>query len=156
MNSLHPSIRAVWTIRYALWSALVFAGALVRDVVAFIDSSSDLPPAGVLTVLALLGGIAVTVVAPRLRYRRWKYELRPEELYLEQGVFTRVRTVVPLRRVQHLDVSQGILEREYELARFIVHTAGTRASTVLLPGLHIDEANRLHDTVKAYVLEEAR
>ena len=154
MMTLHPSVRKVWTIRYGIWAFVITAAAGFRDVIALLGGDAWTPP-GVLTAVALTGGLAFTLIAPRLQYRRWSYELRDEGLFIEHGVFTRVKTVVPLRRVQHLDVSQGILEREFELGRFIVHTAGTRASTVLVPGLHIDEANRLHDEVKAYVVEDA-
>ena len=155
MKRLHPHIQSVWRIRYAIWAAIAVIGAGVRDVASWISDSGNFPPPGVLTLIAIVGGVAVILIVPRLRYRYWKYELREEELFLEYGVLTRVRTVVPLGRVQHLDVSQGVLEREFELGRFIVHTAGTRASTVEIPGLHIDEANHLHDTVKGFVVEDA-
>ena len=155
MKQLDPRIQFVWRIRYAIWTVIAVIAAGVRDVASWISGSGDFPPPGVLTLLAIALGAGVILFVPRLRYRYWKYELREEELFLEYGVLTRVRTVVPLRRVQHLDVSQGILEREFELGRFIVHTAGTRASTVEIPGLHIDEANHLHDTVKGFVVEDS-
>jgi uncharacterized protein len=65
-----------------------------------------------------------------------------------------VRPVVPLRRIQHIDVSQNLIEREFELGKLIVHTAGTRGNTVIVPGLRIDEAERLRDRIKHYVLED--
>jgi hypothetical protein len=33
-----------------------------------------------------------------LRYRSWTYEVRDDAIYLERGVLTRVRTVVPFVR----------------------------------------------------------
>jgi membrane protein YdbS with pleckstrin-like domain len=65
-----------------------------------------------------------------------------------------VRTVVPLRRIQHLDVSQDIIEREFDLGKLIVHTAGTRSSDVVLPGLDFEEAERLRDELKNFILED--
>lgn len=155
MNPLHPSIRSVWRIRYALWSLLLLAGAAIRDIIGLLGRGESFPPPGVLTALVLVVGLLAVILVPRLQYRYWRYELSAEELFLERGVLTRVRTVVPLRRIQHLDVSQSVLEREFELGRLIVHTAGTRASTVALPGLHIDDANRLYDQVKTYVVDDA-
>ena len=155
MNALHPSVQTVWRIRYGIWMLLLTIAAAVRDVSAWVVGMEGFPPPGILSGVAIVGGILVTLIVPRLQYRYWRYELQNEELHVHHGVLTRVRTVVPLRRVQHLDVSQGLLEREFDLGRFIVHTAGTRASTVEIPGLHIDEANRLHDTVKAFVVEDA-
>lgn len=97
----------------------------------------------------------MVVVLPLLRYRFWRYGLRTEELYLERGILNRVRTIVPLRRIQHLDVSQDVLEREFDLGKLIVHTAGSRSSEVVLPGLNYEEAQALRDTLKNYILEDA-
>jgi uncharacterized protein len=72
-----------------------------------------------------------------------------------RGVFNRVFTIVPLRRIQHLDVSQDIFEREYDLGKLIIHTAGTRSSEVILPGLAIEEAERLRDEMKKVITDEA-
>ena len=66
-----------------------------------------------------------------------------------------MRIVVPLRRVQHLDVTQGLVEREYGVGTLVVHTAGTRDATVSVPGLPYAEAERLRDAVQAHVLDDA-
>ena len=73
---------------------------------------------------------------------------------LVRGIINRVTTIVPLRRVQHLDVSQDIIEKEYALGKLIVHTAGTRSSEVILPGLLYHEAERLRDRIKLYITDE--
>ncbi len=154
MRSLDPSVKKVWTIKLAAtWAALAF-GAFVYDVFQLFDADALLP-FGLLPALVLLLGGALTLVVPRLRYRFWRFDLRAEELYLERGIWNRVRTVVPLRRIQHLDVSQDVIERNFDLGRLVVHTAGARSSDVVLPGLHIDEAERLRDQVKHYITEDA-
>ena len=154
MHPLDPAIKTVWTIKLALgWAVLVLA-ALTYDVLQFFEPDRW-APFGVLTGLVLALGVALALVLPRLRYRFWRFDLRPEELYLERGVWNRVRTIVPLRRIQHLDVSQDVLERNYGLGKLIVHTAGTRSSDVVLPGLQYEEAERLRDEVKHYITEDA-
>lgn len=69
-------------------------------------------------------------------------------------MLVRVRTIVPLRRVQHLDIAQDLIEREFGLARIVLHTAGTRHSAVVLPGLRQEQAEALRDAIKRYLLEE--
>ncbi len=154
MQPLDPAVKTVWTIKLAVFWAVLTVGTLVYDVVQLFDRSRALP-FGLLPGLVGALGMAITLVVPRLRYRFWRYERRPEELYLERGIWNRVRTVVPLRRIQHLDVSQDVLERNFDLGKLIVHTAGTRSSDVVLPGLRIDEAERLRDELKHYITEDA-
>ena len=154
MHPLDPAIKTVWAIKQALgWGVLVLA-ALTYDVLQFFEPDRWVP-FGVLTAVALAFGMTMALALPRLRYRFWRFDLRPEELYLERGVWNRVRTIVPLRRIQHLDVSQDVLERNYGLGKLIVHTAGARSGDVVLPGLRYEEAERLRDEVKHYITEDA-
>ena len=155
MRSLEPAIKTIWTIKFASLLGSLFIGVLLYEVYIYFSRASFALPTGVLTGVFLLIGILITVIVPRLSYKYWRFDLRPEELYLERGILNRVRTIVPLRRIQHLDVSQNILEREFNLSKLIVHTAGSRSSDVVLPGLRFDEAEKLRDDVKRYILEDA-
>ncbi|MDX1429820.1 MAG: PH domain-containing protein [Rhodothermales bacterium] len=153
LQELHPSARKVWTIKTLLvLSVLVFA-ALIYDATMFFSDDRGLPP-GAASLAALIVAVALAFTLPRLWYRFWRYSLRGEELFLRRGIFNRVSTIVPLRRIQHLDVSQDIIEREFELGKLIVHTAGTRSSDVVLPGLAFSEAERLRDELKNFILED--
>ncbi len=153
MRQLDPAIKKVWMIKLAFgWAMVVFA-VLIYDVFQLFGPNRW-PPFMMTGLVSLIGG-TLTLVLPHLRYRFWRFDLRPEELYLERGIWNRVRTIVPLRRIQHLDVSQDVLERNFGLGKLIVHTAGTRSSDVVLPGLRYEEAERLRDEVKHYITEDA-
>jgi membrane protein YdbS with pleckstrin-like domain len=154
MRPLDPAIKKVWTIKLAAGWALLLISVLVWDVVKLFDQDRALP-FGVLSGGILLLGLVFVFGLPRLRYRFWRFNLSTDELYLERGVWNRVRTVVPLRRIQHLDVSQDVVERNFDLGKLIVHTAGARSSDVVLPGLSYEEAERLRDEVKHYITEDA-
>ena len=114
-------------------------------------------PTRVLIVLGVIItlGVLRAGIYPLLRYRFWRYELRDEDLRLVRGIWRRVDTIVPLRRIQHLDVAQDILERNFDLGSLVVHTAGTRSSSVTLPGLLHTEASRLRDELKQFIREPA-
>lgn len=152
-HPLHPSIRTIWTIKLAALSAILVIFAFFYDLTHLLSGDGALPVGTVTGGVLLLSGL-FSFFWPRLRYRVWRFELRPEELFLEHGVLNRVRTIVPLRRIQHLDVSQDLLEREFSLGRLVVHTAGSRSSDVVVPGLVLDEAERIRDEVKRYILDD--
>jgi membrane protein YdbS with pleckstrin-like domain len=152
LRSLDASVRIIWGLKYAgAWTVFLFA-VFFYDLTHLFGSSWL--PFGVMSGAVLVVGLLYSIGWPHLRYGRWGFELRPEELYLEHGVITNVRTIVPLRRIQHLDVSQDLLEREFGLGRLIVHTAGSRSSDVVIPGLRLDEAERIRDEVKRFILED--
>jgi len=152
LSVLDASVRYIWGLKYAgAWGLLLFA-VLFYDLTHLFGSSWL--PFGVMSGSVLAVGLLYCISWPQLRYRRWGFAMRPEELYLEHGVITHVRTIVPLRRIQHLDVSQDLLEREFGLGRLVVHTAGSRSSDVVIPGLPLEEAERIRDEVKRFILED--
>ena len=95
----------------------------------------------------VLGGIVAAVFAV-LRYRSWAYEVREDSLYLERGVLTKVTTVVPYVRIQHVDASRGPIERAFGLATTVVYTAGSRGADVSIPGLSPERAEDLQTRLK--------
>ncbi len=155
MRRLDPRVRKIWAIRYGIWTFIAFAVSAFREISAYLSGSESWLIPGATTGLVVLIGTGATIAIPHFRYRYWSYELAENELRLIRGVITRVFTIVPLRRVQHLDVSQNVFEREFELGKLVVYTAGTQGNRVVVPGLPIEEARSLRDRLKEYILEDA-
>ncbi|MEM6647271.1 MAG: PH domain-containing protein [Bacteroidota bacterium] len=155
MRPLKPAVIKVWTINYAISATLLLIATATFDVIQLLRGEGAMLPAGLTTGVVLLASLGMTILMPRWKYRYWRFSLDDQELYLERGIFNRVRTIVPLRRIQHLDVSQNLLEREFDLGKLIVHTAGSDSNSVVLPGLDYAEAEELRDSIKHYILEDA-
>jgi membrane protein YdbS with pleckstrin-like domain len=88
-----------------------------------------------------------------LSYRVWIYQIRDDSLYLERGVVTHVRTIVPYVRIQHVDTSRSALERALGLSTLVVYTAGSRGADVSIPGLKPNEARDLQQRLKELAIE---
>jgi membrane protein YdbS with pleckstrin-like domain len=138
-------------LRGALAGVFVLAVAAVGE--AFVDRVAPLP-AGLLVGAALPILLYLALLAPPRRYRAWGYGLDGEELRVRRGVWIRVQTVVPLDHVQHIDVSQGPLERLFGITSLVLHTAGTLHSQIVLPGLARATAERIRDQIRARISEE--
>src|SRR3954468_14457738 len=111
-------------------------------------------PWGSLILPALLIFLYLALWAPPRRYRAWGYAMDGEKLRLRRGVWTRVQTLVPLDRVQHIDVSQGPLERAFGICNLVLHTAGTLHSEIVVPGLTREAAEAMRDEIRARIREE--
>lgn len=68
------------------------------------------------------------------------YDLGDDELFYARGAVVDVLTVVPLGRVQHIDIAQGLIERRFGLARLIVHTSALRLTIVMVRAAAIGRA----------------
>ena len=98
-----------------------------------------------------VGGLAFSAFAlgclwwPAVRYRHASYRLNERGLRIRRGVVWRSEISVPKSRVQHTDVSQGPLQRRFDLATLVLHTAGTQHAAVSLGGLAHDAALAIRD-----------
>ena len=54
---------------------------------------------------------------------------------------------VPVRRMQHVDLSRGPIERLFGLATLVVFTAGNEGSAFRVPGLPVQKAQELRDRI---------
>lgn len=130
----------------ALIAAAAFAEIVLRD---------ELPlPLGVFLAPALVIFVYLALWSPPRRYRAWGYWMDGEELRLRRGVWTRVHTLAPLDHVQHIDVSQGPIERALGICSLVLHTAGTLHSQIVVPGLTRERAEGMRDEIRARIREE--
>lgn len=139
-------------VRGAMAGLFLLAAAAVGEV--FVDRAAPVPT-GLLVGAALVILLYLAVIAPPRRYRAWGYGIDGEELRVRRGVWTRVQTIVPLDHVQHIDVSQGPLERAFGVCSLVLHTAGTLHSQIVLPGLARATAEGIRDEIRSRIREEA-
>ncbi|WP_018931235.1 PH domain-containing protein [Gracilibacillus lacisalsi] len=98
----------------------------------------------VLAVLTVLEWIISILIIPKLRWRRWRYQIYDQEIYIQHGILIVTRTVVPMIRVQHVDTQQGPILKKYGLSTLQISTAAT---THEIPALIEDEAADLRDQI---------
>ena len=151
MTPLHPGQLWVLRIRAAIGACVLLAAIIVADL-SFLRAAGI--PAGIVSAGATLLLFGWAMLIPRRRYRSWGYKLDEDELHIQHGIWTRIRTIVPFGRVQHIDVAQGPLERKFGVGTLILHTAGTRNSAVGLPGLEHGEAGRIRDLIRSKIRQD--
>lgn len=93
--------------------------------------------------LAVLSYLFIFLI-PKLRYRRWRYEIFEQEIYIQNGILIRTRTLIPMIRVQHVDTEQGPIMNKFRVASVSISTAAT---THLIPALSEEDASNLRDRI---------
>jgi membrane protein YdbS with pleckstrin-like domain len=125
--------------------------ALVLVIIGLVLEAMLPTPTGLFVLPAGLIALWLVAFLPPRRYRRWGYALDADCLRIVSGVLFRSDTVVPLGRVQHIDVDQGPVMRRYGLASLTVHTAGSANASVSLPGLAHDDALAMREAIRARI-----
>ena len=157
MSAPTPVREPVWSLSrkaIALWVAQGAVGTLCYGlvVVAFwllvpLDAGAAVAPARWTGAAFVLGYAVLTLaVRPRLRFRVHRWEVTGEAIYTLTGWLTRTWTLVPISRVQTVDVTRGLLQQLFGLATVAVLTASSQG-TVRVPHLDLDVARHVADHV---------
>lgn len=143
MNRISEKGLRVWRIYGSLQTLIaLLLGIGVGAINFFIDNYMWIYIVDGLVVLLI--GYLLIFLFPKVRWTRWKYEVRDQEIELQHGLFVVRRTLVPMVRVQHVDTEQGPILRKYDLASITISTAATSHT---IPALVTAEADELRGRI---------
>src|SRR5699024_4057798 len=125
-------------VNIILWLLVITLGILTY----IYEFSTWYVTIALILVVVLL--ILFVVVIPKIRYRRWRYEIFDKEIYIQHGLIIVTRTIVPMTRVQHVDTTQGPILKRFNLAGVQISTAATIHT---IPALEEADAIQLRDRI---------
>ncbi|MEW6302220.1 MAG: PH domain-containing protein [Verrucomicrobiota bacterium] len=147
--SLDPAVVGLWRL-----TSLIASGFILLPSLAFVlfVGFAARPLMGWL--LAAWFGLAAVrlcmlVWYPKKAFAAWGYRIDEKVLEARSGVWFKVTQLLPLSRLQHVDLHRGPLERYFGLASLVLHTAGTQQAAIVIPGLKAEAAERLRDQLVA-------
>jgi uncharacterized protein len=99
------------------------------------------PTAAPAIVAAAVGAVLTLLAGVEARRRGWA--LRQHDVIYRSGLLVRRTTVLPFRRVQHVETVSGPLERAFGLLRLTCYTAGGFSADLVIAGLETRTAERV-------------
>ncbi|MFC5345538.1 PH domain-containing protein [Brevundimonas staleyi] len=105
------------------------------------------------TILTLILGVIVGV--SWLRWSRFTYEVRPDQLLISQGLFQRTRRSIPVERIQDVSINRTLLARLIGLAEVRIETGGGDKDEGRLDSVSLAEAHRLRALLRGLGRGEA-
>jgi membrane protein YdbS with pleckstrin-like domain len=142
-HALDPRMRRFWLAENGIAVLVVAVGIAIATTVTALAGAETAA-----WIVAVAGGGAVlvlavlAVVAARLDYAHFRYEVTEHGLYVARGWLWRRWQVVPHARVQTVDTTSGPLLRLFGLVAVEVTTASSRGGTSI-PGLTPPVADEL-------------
>lgn len=88
---------------------------------------------------------ANTFVFPFIEYKEWKYKIKEDQIELNYGVLIKTKTIIPISRIQYIDIEQGPIYRRFNLTSLSINTAGGLHE---LPALELEEAEKISKNLK--------
>ncbi|QIK95246.1 PH domain-containing protein [Sphingomonas sp. HDW15A] len=119
----------------------------------FLSSAAITVSAGVVALAAALlsplalvaaAGLGLATLVNWLEWRRSRYALDSDHLFLERGWWRQRRAIVPLRRIQSIDLTENFWTRAFGFVRMQFGVAGgTMLSAFAIDGIGRNEAESL-------------
>jgi len=133
----------VWRIHAGIFMGVIWLAIITLIILTIIFTFSY-----VYALIAAISGVVFVFlfvyVIPGLRYRRWRYDIYEQEIYIQHGIMIRTRTLVPMIRVQHVDTEQGPILKKFHLATVSISTAAGKHN---IPALLEEDASHLRDRI---------
>lgn len=151
LEPVEPGYKNVLRVRMTVFGVVLIVAGFISDRLLLAPEGHG----GAALIAAIILALAIVIVAPQRIYKRLRYGMGERTLQVVRGWLFHTDTVVPLPRVQHLDVVRGPLDKMFGTSSLVVHTAGTHNSVVVVPGLAPTRAGELRDVIREHVQTDA-
>ncbi len=146
----HPLAPAHLRVSYystGILLAFLLIGAIILQLVigSRVPVLSIVIWAGWLLIAGFLGWIT-----PKSHHAQG-YALRLHDFAHRSGVIFKRLTAIPYNRVQHVEITQGPLDRSFGLATLEIYTAGGSSSDLSIDGVTFEEAGK----IKAFIIRRS-
>ncbi len=143
-----------WMIRRTVLVLIFYA--ITHLFAVFFDKNQEY---GLWLSLIILLGIVDTLllinayIMPFVQYKKYNYEIRADEIYLEYGVIFKHTIVLPIVQLQHIAYTEGPIQRLFNLASLHISTAGADLKIEgLMRDVAIDLVNSLNTQAKQLII----
>ena len=83
------------------------------------------------------------LIAPAIKYSRFRYDIQDNTLIVQGGLLSRWRRVIPRERVQSVDVVQKLRHRAFGVVELRIEAVGGKQTEAALVALSPQEAERI-------------
>ena len=80
-----------------------------------------------------------------LSFKKRGYAIRTRDVIYKSGIVAESTTIVPLNRIQHIELNEGIFSRMFKLGSLQIFTAGGQTGHLHIAGIPIEEAKSIRD-----------
>ncbi|MEH3115634.1 PH domain-containing protein [Pedobacter terrae] len=140
LNRPHPDYWKIICINLLLFFGLL--AILVGILLFFVD---EMKPNAVWIIPSYLVLLCSFFFLFRVSFKKRGYAIRTHDVIYKSGIIAESTTIVPLNRIQHIELNEGLFSRMYNLGSLQLFTAGGQTGHIHISGIAIDEAKHIRD-----------
>jgi len=118
-KKVHPSAVKLWIISGII--ASLFTMGIAYGIYHFAYEYIGYWSLGIGGLLSFLS----IFVHPFIEYKQWKYCIAEDRVEFTHGIYYKSKNIIPISKIQHLEIKQGPLQKLFHLSSVEIYTAGT-------------------------------
>lgn len=125
-NRLNENAKKAWRVS-SLITLIILGGILIWLRIGFaykIDKWRFSFVIDIILAIIIIILVLDVVINPIIEYKQWKYIITEDRIEFVHGIYFLTTTIIPIVRIQHIDIKEGPINRIYKLSKIEIHTAG--------------------------------
>ena len=107
----------------------------------------------ILFIIAFIYCLAETFIAPIFSYKQWFYMINDEEIWYREGIFWSKEVVIPIVRIQNINLNEGPISKGLGIADITIGTAG---GSYKIPAIDKSEVDTIMEFLREKVNENVK
>ena len=100
----------------------------------------------IISAIIFIFSVLDILLFPAIRYNRYKYLITDEKIEVKKGLFLITRSIIQIKRIQKIEISDGPVDRKFSLANVNIFTA---AGIVDIKFLRKEEAEKITEKISS-------
>lgn len=142
LNAPHASYWKVIVINICLFLFLAAIG-----VGLLLWFNANIKPYRYAVIAAFVAFGLLLIVLYRASFKKRGFALREKDIVYKSGIIAETTMIVPLNRIQHVALDEGIFSRMYGLATLQIHTAGGQSGHMHIAGIPVEQAKIIKEAL---------
>ncbi|HEX8333749.1 MAG TPA: PH domain-containing protein [Segetibacter sp.] len=143
-NPLEKDYLKVSRIAFLISGSIV----LIIGIAAFYFIKAIQLPIAIYTSAGVFIGLSfIGWLSNNIGFKHSGYALRERDILFRRGWFIRKTRAVPLKRIQHVSVQSGPIERRFGLSSISIYTAGSEEADFTINGITEQRAQQIKEWI---------
>ncbi len=140
LNKPHPNYWKITCINLIIFLLIIAMGLTI--------SNQLIPQIRAWKTLLWVAYVVLGLLLFLLYYAGFKkrgYALRTHDIIYKSGLIAQTTTIIPLNRIQHIELNEGLFSRMYKLAALQIFTAGGQTGHLHITGIPVNDARNIKE-----------
>ncbi len=142
MHSIQPKYWKVIVITNLL-TAIFLASIIIT--ISFVVNDREFYVWYIIPAIIVLAIIYFILLKKSFKFR--SYAIREHDISFKHGILSRITTIIPFNRIQHIVINEGFISRYYKLAQLQIFTAGSDSDDLKIAGLLKEDAEKIKEAI---------